>query len=150
MKMSPYQYRDAMSKTRWSCDHLIFNMGIPIPGKDGLYWSGVLVLHIWCCHPSQALHWRACCRGRRTLLTQIAQGKAMKVICAVIGSQMLSDEQHLWVSIYRKAVPRSVIITHCQPSVDSSRQYSLKNNCHKCNVLESWGPSWYKDVVLPV
>ena len=26
-----------MLKIRWSCDHLIFNMGIPTPGKDGLY-----------------------------------------------------------------------------------------------------------------
>ena len=27
-----------MLKTRQSHDHLIFNLGIPIPGKDGLYW----------------------------------------------------------------------------------------------------------------
>ena len=26
-----------MLKIRWSCDRLIFNMGIPIPGKDSLY-----------------------------------------------------------------------------------------------------------------
>ena len=26
-----------MLKIRRSCDCLIFNMGIPIPGKDGLY-----------------------------------------------------------------------------------------------------------------
>ena len=26
-----------MLKIRWSCDRLIFNMEIPIPGKDGLY-----------------------------------------------------------------------------------------------------------------
>ena len=26
-----------MLKLRWSCDRLIFNMGIPILGKDGLY-----------------------------------------------------------------------------------------------------------------
>ena len=26
-----------MLKIRRSCNHLIFNMGIPIPGKDGLY-----------------------------------------------------------------------------------------------------------------
>ena len=26
-----------MLKIRRSCDRLIFNMGIPIPGKDGLY-----------------------------------------------------------------------------------------------------------------
>ena len=26
-----------MLNIRWSHDHLIFNMGIPIPGKDGLY-----------------------------------------------------------------------------------------------------------------
>ena len=31
IKMPPYQYRDTHIK------YLIFNMGIPIPGKDGLY-----------------------------------------------------------------------------------------------------------------
>ena len=37
IKMSSYQYRDPMLKIRRSHDHLIFNMGIPIPGKDGFY-----------------------------------------------------------------------------------------------------------------
>ena len=37
IKISSYQYRDPMLKIRRSCDRLIFNMGIPIPGKDGLY-----------------------------------------------------------------------------------------------------------------
>ena len=36
IKMSSYQYRDPMLKIRRSCDRLIFNMGIPIPGKDCL------------------------------------------------------------------------------------------------------------------
>ena len=36
IKMSFYQYRDPMLKIRWSHDCLIFNMGILIPGKDGL------------------------------------------------------------------------------------------------------------------
>ena len=31
------QYRDPMIKIRRSCDHLIFNMEIPMPGKDCLY-----------------------------------------------------------------------------------------------------------------
>ena len=34
IKMS-YHYRIPMLKIRRSCDHLIFNMGIFIPGKDG-------------------------------------------------------------------------------------------------------------------
>ena len=37
IQTSPYQYRDPMLKIRGSCDRLIFNMGIPIPGKDSLY-----------------------------------------------------------------------------------------------------------------
>ena len=31
--MLTYQYRDPHLKIRRSCDRLIFNMGIPIPGK---------------------------------------------------------------------------------------------------------------------
>ena len=37
IKMSSYQYRIPMLKIRRSRDCLIFNMRIPIPGKDGLY-----------------------------------------------------------------------------------------------------------------
>ena len=37
INMLSYLYRDPMFKIRGSHDHLIFNMGIPIPGKDGLY-----------------------------------------------------------------------------------------------------------------
>ena len=37
IKMSSYQYRIPMLKIRRSCDRLIFNMEIPIPGKGGLY-----------------------------------------------------------------------------------------------------------------
>ena len=37
IKMLAYQYRDPMWKIRRSRDRLIFNMGIPIPGKDNLY-----------------------------------------------------------------------------------------------------------------
>ena len=37
IKMPSYQFRTPMLKIRWSCDHLILSMGIPIPGKDGLY-----------------------------------------------------------------------------------------------------------------
>ena len=37
IKMSSYRYRDPMLKIRRSHDRLIFNMGIPIPAKDGLY-----------------------------------------------------------------------------------------------------------------
>ena len=36
IQMSPYQYTDPMLKMRRSRDHIIFNMGIPILGKDGL------------------------------------------------------------------------------------------------------------------
>ena len=35
--MSSYQYRDPHVKDERSHNHLIFNMVIPIPGKDGLY-----------------------------------------------------------------------------------------------------------------
>ena len=68
-----------MLKIRWSPDCLIFNMRIPIPGKDGIY---IETGPIWCCHPSQASHWRACSQ-RQTLLMQIhvTPGKAMEVIC---------------------------------------------------------------------
>ena len=53
-------------------------MGIPIPGKDGLY---IETGPIRCCHPSQASHWRACSPGGTSLM-QITQGKAyMEVIC---------------------------------------------------------------------
>ena len=37
IKMLSYQYRNPHVKIRRSRDHIIFNMGIPIPGKDGLY-----------------------------------------------------------------------------------------------------------------
>ena len=41
IKMSSYQYRDSHVKDKTVpptvSDRLIFNMGIPIPGKDGLY-----------------------------------------------------------------------------------------------------------------
>ena len=37
IKVPSYRYRIPMLKIRRSRDHLIFNMGIPIPGKDGLY-----------------------------------------------------------------------------------------------------------------
>ena len=38
IKMSSYQYRDPHVKDKTvSRDRLIFNMGIPIPGKDGLF-----------------------------------------------------------------------------------------------------------------
>ena len=37
IKMSSNQYRDPHVKIRRSHNRLIFNMGIPIPGKDGLY-----------------------------------------------------------------------------------------------------------------
>ena len=37
IKMSSHQYRIPMFKIRRSHDRLIFNMGITIPGKDGLY-----------------------------------------------------------------------------------------------------------------
>ena len=37
IKMSSYQYRDPHAKIRRSRDRLIFKMGIPILGKDGLY-----------------------------------------------------------------------------------------------------------------
>ena len=52
IKMSSYQYRDPMLKIRRSCDRLIFNMGIPIPGKDGLYietgsWSLFTLFTTW-------------------------------------------------------------------------------------------------------
>ena len=36
IKMSSYQYKHPMLRMRRSRDRLIFNMGIPIPGKDGL------------------------------------------------------------------------------------------------------------------
>ena len=36
-KMLSYQYRDPMLKLRQSRDRLVFNIGIPIPGIDGLY-----------------------------------------------------------------------------------------------------------------
>ena len=36
INMSSYQYRVPMLKIRRSRDRLIFNMGIPIPGKDGI------------------------------------------------------------------------------------------------------------------
>ena len=32
-----------MVKIKRSHDHIIFNIGIPIPGNDALYWEGVLV-----------------------------------------------------------------------------------------------------------
>ena len=67
--MSSYQYRDPMLKIRRSRDRLIFNMGIPIPGKDGLHtetgtrklrylvWSPYTCVLSMCCpfgplHPS--------------------------------------------------------------------------------------------------
>ena len=37
IKLSSYPYRDPMLKIRRSHDRLIFNMRIPIPGKDSLY-----------------------------------------------------------------------------------------------------------------
>ena len=64
----------------------------------------------------------------------------MEVICAVIGSQMLSDEQHLWVSIYRKAVLISVIsqlIVNRVLTVHTNAH--SKENCHLCNVLSPGG-----------
>ena len=66
-------------------------------------------------------------------LTQIMQWKVVEVICAVIGSQMLSDEQHLWVCIYRQAVP-SVTKTNCQPSVDSSHCQLSVDCSHQCSL----------------
>ena len=37
LSLSSYQYMIPMLKIRRSRDRLIFNMGIPIHGKDGLY-----------------------------------------------------------------------------------------------------------------
>ena len=45
IKMSSYQYRDPMFKIRRCRDRLIFNMGIPVPGRDDLYietWALVI------------------------------------------------------------------------------------------------------------
>ena len=36
IEMLSYQNKDPNVKIRWSCDRLISNMGIPIPGKDGI------------------------------------------------------------------------------------------------------------------
>ena len=43
IKMLPYQYRDPHVKDKLT-NRLIFNMGITIPGKDGLYIEMVS----WC------------------------------------------------------------------------------------------------------
>ena len=54
MQLSSYQYKDLMIpmlKIRQSRDHLIFNMEILIPGKDGLIlrWGpGVFLDHGFC------------------------------------------------------------------------------------------------------
>ena len=46
-KMSPYEYRVPMLKIKQSCNNLIFNMGIPIPGKDDLYIETLESHHLW-------------------------------------------------------------------------------------------------------
>ena len=61
IKMPSYQYRDPMFKIRWSRDHLIFNMGIPIPGKDSLFiemgprWPLLGRLKWYSCHSVRPL-----------------------------------------------------------------------------------------------
>ena len=53
IKMSSYQYRDSHVKDKRSCDRLIFNMGIPIPVRDGLYIeTGPWLLQVYQVVPS--------------------------------------------------------------------------------------------------
>ena len=48
--MLSYQYRIPMLKIRRPRDRLVFNMGIPIPGKDGLYTEMGPRIHLPCLH----------------------------------------------------------------------------------------------------